>query len=60
MSVEHRAPIFPGSSEMSAVMRAHDWSRSALGDPEGWPEGLKVPLRMMLTSRFEMWARLGP
>ncbi|HWJ73823.1 MAG TPA: PAS domain-containing protein [Kaistia sp.] len=45
---------------MSAIMRAHDWSSTPLGPPEHWPEGLKVPLRMMLTSRFEMWLGWGP
>ena len=45
---------------MSAVMRARDWASTPLGSPETWPEGLKVPLRMMLTSRFEMWLGWGP
>ncbi len=40
-------------------MRAHPWSTTPLGPPERWPEGLKVPLRMMLTSRFEMWLGWG-
>jgi PAS domain S-box-containing protein len=52
--------IFPGDSVMAGAMRAHDWSTSPLGDPATWPEGLKVPLRMMLTSRFEMWLGWGP
>ena len=40
-------------------MRAHDWAATPLGTPDAWPEGLKVPLRMMLTSRFEMWLGWG-
>ncbi len=40
-------------------MRAHDWASTPLGDPAHWPEGLKVPLRMMLMSRFEMWLGWG-
>lgn len=51
--------VFPGESAMAALMRAHDWGATPLGDPEHWPEGLKVPLRMMLTSRFEMWLGWG-
>jgi PAS domain S-box-containing protein len=51
---------FPGASAMSGLMRAHDWAATPLGPPELWPEGLKVPLRMMLTSRFEMWLGWGP
>jgi len=40
-------------------MRAHDWASTPLGPPQAWPAGLKVPLRMMLTSRFEMWLGWG-
>ena len=54
------ADIFPGASELSQLMRAHDWASTPLGPPTSWPEGLKVPLRMMLTSRFEMWLGWGP
>jgi PAS domain S-box-containing protein len=45
---------------MSGLMRAQDWAATSLGPPEAWPEGLKVPIRMMLTSRFEMWLGWGP
>jgi PAS domain S-box-containing protein len=51
---------FPGESSVSALLRTHDWAASPLGPPSGWPEGLKVPLRMMLLSRFEMWLGWGP
>jgi PAS domain S-box-containing protein len=50
---------FPGDSAMSALMRAHPWESTPLGPPETWPEALKAPLRMMLTSRFEMWLGWG-
>lgn len=51
--------IFPGSSEMSRLMAEHDWAAGALGAPETWPDALKIPLRMLLTSRFEMWLGWG-
>jgi PAS domain S-box-containing protein len=54
------ADLFPGDSELSGLMRAHDWAATRLGPPESWPEGLRVPLRMMLASRFEMWLGWGP
>ena len=41
-------------------MRAKDWSATPLGPPEFWPEALKVALRILLTSRFEMWLGWGP
>lgn len=51
--------IFPGTGEMSRLMRAHDWASTPLGSPADWPDGLKIPLRMLLTSRFEMWLGWG-
>lgn len=52
--------IFVGDSEMAALMRSKDWSATPLGPPESWPEALKVALRILLTSRFEMWLGWGP
>ncbi|MFC4256200.1 PAS domain-containing protein [Croceibacterium xixiisoli] len=52
--------IFPGDSEMAREMRGRDWAATPLGDPRNWREGLKIPLRMLLTSRFEMWLGWGP
>ena len=54
------AEVFPGKSEMARIMRAHDWSATPLGEPGQWPDALKIPLRMLLTSRFEMWLGWGP
>ncbi|WP_440984072.1 response regulator [Shinella sumterensis] len=45
---------------MAQMMRQHDWSRSPLGTPEKWPEGLKAAMRLLLTSKFEMWLGWGP
>lgn len=33
-------------------MRAHDWSRTSLGAPEGWPAHLRTALSLCLTSRI--------
>ncbi len=54
-----RASIFVGESEMARLMRAFDWETSSLGAPERWPEALKVAVRLLLTSRFEMWLGWG-
>ena len=52
--------VFVGDSESARLLRSLDWSESTLGDPAGWPETLKLALRLMLTSRFEMWVGWGP
>jgi PAS domain S-box-containing protein len=58
--VDDLADIFPGSSVMAQIMRHHDWAATPLGDPRGWPEALKIPIGMLLTSKFEMWLGWGP
>ena len=52
--------IFPGHTEMAQLMRQWNWAETSLGNPRAWPDGLKVPLKMLLTSRFEMWLGWGP
>ncbi len=52
--------VFVGDGEMAALMRAMDWAATPLGPVEHWPEALKVALRILLTSRFEMWLGWGP
>jgi signal transduction histidine kinase/ActR/RegA family two-component response regulator len=52
--------IFVGDGEMARLMRAKDWSATPLGPPQAWPNALKVALRLLLTSRFEMWLGWGP
>ncbi|MCJ8056859.1 response regulator [Shinella curvata] len=45
---------------MARMMRHHDWANSSLGQPDAWPEALKVAIRLLLTSKFEMWLGWGP
>ncbi len=52
--------IFLGDGEMARLMRAHDWAATPLGPPAQWPHTLKVAMRLLLTSRFEMWLGWGP
>jgi len=52
--------VFIGNSEMAALMRGMDWSGTSLGPVEGWPAALKIAVRILLTSRFDMWLGWGP
>jgi hypothetical protein len=45
--------------EMGALMRAHDWSATPLGPPETWPQSLRTVIRILLTSRYQMWMGWG-
>lgn len=59
MSLENPRRIFPGNSQMAQRMRAFDWTKSALGLPENWPEALKTSVHIILTSRHAMFIWWG-
>ncbi|WP_462114995.1 hybrid sensor histidine kinase/response regulator, partial [Lysobacter xanthus] len=46
--------------DVAALMRAHDWSASPLGDPEHWPQSLRSVTSLMLRSKFPMFVAWGP
>jgi signal transduction histidine kinase/DNA-binding response OmpR family regulator len=48
-----------GGGEMGALLRSHDWDRSVLGAPAGWPHSLKTAIRIMLTFRQPIWVGWG-
>jgi PAS domain S-box-containing protein len=41
-----------GGNTMGALMRAFDWSTTALGPAEAWPQSLKTSVSTCLNSRF--------
>ena len=48
-----------GGGDMGARMRAHDWAATPLGSPETWPQSLRTVVRILLTSRYQMWMGWG-
>jgi signal transduction histidine kinase/DNA-binding response OmpR family regulator len=51
--------LFDGGGELGDRMRALDWSRTALGPVEQWPQSLKTCVRIVLTSRQPMFVWWG-
>lgn len=45
---------------MGALMRAHDWAATGLGEPADWPGALKTTLRLLLSSHHPMFIYWGP
>ncbi|MFK5595649.1 PAS domain-containing protein [Methylobacterium sp. HMF5984] len=41
-------------------MRAHEWSRTPVGLPQGWPTALKVTVNLILASPESMFLAWGP
>ena len=63
MSVSDRSSalaFLDGGGRMGALMRAHDWRKSPLGDPAGWHDALKSAVSTCLSSRFPMVVWWGP
>ncbi|MFC0399599.1 response regulator [Paraburkholderia rhizosphaerae] len=54
------AAFLRGGGEMGALIAAYDWSATTLGPPDGWPQSLKIAIRIMLTSRQPIWVGWGP
>jgi hypothetical protein len=52
--------VFAGGGEMGARMRALDWSATALGPLEQWPQSLRTCVRVMLGSGYPMLICWGP
>ncbi|HEX7082330.1 MAG TPA: response regulator [Gammaproteobacteria bacterium] len=54
------AELFDADSRTGRLMRARDWSSTALGPIDRWPDNLKTALRLMLASptpTFIWWGR---
>ncbi len=41
-----------GGSEMAEMTRAMDWSDTAVGPPQAWPQSLKTAVNICLSSRY--------
>jgi signal transduction histidine kinase len=53
------ADFLADGGQLGALMRAHDWSTSPLGDPAGWPQSLRTIVGLLLQSRFPMFVAWG-
>ncbi|HET7307500.1 MAG TPA: ATP-binding protein [Gammaproteobacteria bacterium] len=52
--------LFAGGGEMGALMRATDWSKSALGPARKWPQSLLSAVNLILPAEFPMVVAWGP
>jgi len=57
---ERDAGFLAGGGEMGERMRAFDWSRTALGPIDSWPQSLRTTVSICLNSRFPMILWWGP
>jgi PAS domain S-box-containing protein len=52
--------VLGGGGEMGERMRAFDWSTTALGPLERWPQSLRICVRIILGSGYPMTIYWGP
>ncbi len=61
MTPRPEAPEFlAGGGEVGQLIRAKRWEETRLGPPQQWPQSLKAVVRIVLTSRYQMWMGWGP
>jgi anti-anti-sigma factor len=53
-------PLFSGGGDVGPEMARRSWAETPLGPPDTWPSALRNTVRVLLTSRFSMWAAWGP
>ena len=49
-----------GGGEMGELTRSFDWSKTAIGTPDNWPQSLLTTVNIILNSRFPMFLWWGP
>jgi PAS domain S-box-containing protein len=52
--------FLPRGGEMTALMRAKDWSATPVGEHGTWPQSLRTALSILLGSKFPMFLWWGP
>ncbi len=60
LNAEIAPSVFPGGGEMGSLMRATDWSKTALGAPESWSPALRMMANFLLANRFPQLLWWGP
>ena len=57
---ERIIPTFlTGGGEMGELIRSFDWSKTAIGSPDTWPQSLRIAVRIMLDCPFGMYIAWG-
>jgi PAS domain S-box-containing protein len=58
-----RRPVLPfllGGGEMGALIRAHEWKATSIGEPDTWPASLRTCVMLLLNAEQPMYIWWGP
>lgn len=56
---DHKHYFLSDGGEMGKLIRAKDWSKTTLDDPENWPQSLKTMVAVILNNPFGMYIAWG-
>ena len=59
-SSESKEQFLSGGGEMGKLIRSMDWSSTALGPIETWPQSLRTSVSLCLSSTFPILIAWGP
>ena len=59
-TISNPLQFLTASGEMGDLIRAKQWSKTQIGDPENWPQSLHTSLSIILHSKFPMFLFWGP
>ncbi|OLY91774.1 PAS domain S-box-containing protein [Cnuella takakiae] len=52
-------PFLKNGGEIGELMRTKDWSNTAVGTPDTWPQSLRTSINLLLNSKFPMFVWWG-
>ncbi|EYF04289.1 ATP-binding protein [Chondromyces apiculatus] len=52
--------VLVGGGECGALMRQVDWSKTAIGPVEAWPQSLRTSVGILLASNYPLYIAWGP
>jgi len=59
-ATESKEQFLSGGGEMGKLIRSMDWSKTALGPVENWPQSLRTSVSLCLSSTFPILIAWGP
>lgn len=60
LATESTEQFLSGGGEMGKLIRSMDWSKTALGPVESWPQSLRTSVSLCLSSTFPILIAWGP
>lgn len=59
-TTQQNISFLTGGGEMGQLIRAKNWSKTPIGEPNNWPQSFRTTLSIILNSKFPMFLFWGP